>query len=48
MGGWVPREKASVHYPGAELIETAKRWTPALGDGGCRFSGDICKLDAIG
>jgi len=37
MGGGVSREEASVHYPGADLIETSLRWTPALGDGGRRF-----------
>ena len=25
-----------VHDPGAELLETGSRWTPALGDGGGR------------
>jgi len=45
---WVPREKALVHHLGAEPIETAKRWSPALGDGGCRFIEDILELAAIG
>jgi len=48
IGGWVARENASVHHPEADLIDTARRWTPALGDGGCRFFGDIGELAAIG
>jgi len=48
MGGGISREEASVHYPGAEPIETHLRWTPALGDGGRRFFGDIRELAAVG
>jgi len=48
MGGWVSREEASVHYPGTELFETDARWTPALGDGGCRFFGDFRDMAAFG
>ena len=48
MGGWVLGEEASVHDPGSELLEAVSRWTPALGDGGCRFFGDIRGLAAAG
>jgi len=46
MSGWVSREEASVHYPGTEPFETAARWTPALGDGSCRFFGDFREVAA--
>jgi len=48
MGGGVSREEASVQYLRAELIETSLRWTPALGDGGRRFFGNIQDLAAVG
>jgi len=48
MGGKVSRKEASVHYPGAALIETSSRWTPSLGDGGSRFFGNIRDLAAVG
>jgi len=48
MGGGVSGEVASVHHPGAELIETSLRWTPVLGDGGCRLFSDIRDLAAVG
>jgi len=41
MGGGVSQEESSIHYPGAELFETGSKWTPALGDSGRRFVGDI-------
>jgi hypothetical protein len=37
MGGLVSGEAALVHYPRTVLFESAVRWTPALGDGSCRF-----------
>jgi hypothetical protein len=48
MSGWVHQEKALVHNPAAELIETGSRWTPALGVVICRFFGDIWDLAAVG
>jgi len=42
MGGWVSGDKALEHHPRAELFETALRWTPALGKGGCRLFCKIC------
>jgi hypothetical protein len=48
MSGWVPQEKALVHDPAAELIETGSPWTPALGMVICRFFGDIRDLAAVG
>jgi len=48
MGGGVSQEEASVHYPGAEPIETSLRWTPALGHSARRFFGDIQELAAVG
>ena len=43
----VSSEVASVHYPGAETIETLSSWTPALGDGSRRFCGEIRDLAAV-
>ena len=48
MGGWGPQENASVHNPGTEPIETALGLTPALGDSGSRFFGDIQDLVDFG
>jgi hypothetical protein len=41
MIGWVAQEKASVHNPGAELIETTLQYTPPQGDSSFRFFWDI-------
>ena len=48
MGGGVTREETWVHYPGAEPFQIGSRWYPSLGDGGCRFFGDIQERAAIG
>lgn len=48
MGSWDSGDKVSWHDLGAELFETAWRWTPVLADGGCRYSDDMCMLAAIG
>jgi len=48
MGGGVSREEPLVQYREAEPIETSSRWTPSLGDGGCRYFGDIQDMAAIG
>jgi len=37
MVGEVFQEGASVRYLQAERFEARSKWTPALGDGGCRF-----------
>jgi hypothetical protein len=41
MGGCIHRGKVLVYNPGAELIEIAERLTPARGDSGYRYFGDI-------
>jgi len=48
IGSWVSGGEVLVHYPGTKPTETAARWTPALGDSGCRFFGDIWKLADVG
>jgi len=48
MGGWVSAEEALAHYLRAAQFETGLRWSPALGDGGCRLFGDNPELAAIG
>jgi len=47
MGGGVCWKEESVHYAATESSEIAARWTPALGDGGCRYFGDFRDLAAF-
>jgi len=47
VGSWDSGEKAPVQCLGAELVETALRWTPALGVIGGRLLGYIPDLAAI-
>ena len=47
MGGLVSGGKELAQYPGAELLVSGSRWTPALGNGGCRIIEDIPELAAI-
>jgi len=48
MVGWNSGQEASDHYPGTDPFETAERWTPAQGDGSCRYSGEFRDLAAFG
>jgi len=48
---WAPsisEEKESLHYLDAEPCKTASRWTPALGEGGCRVFYIVQELPTIG
>jgi len=48
MGGRDSREEESFNYPETEPFDTAAKWTPALGDGGCRFFGDFREVAGFG
>jgi hypothetical protein len=48
MGGWVSGRSILVENPATETFKPAARWTPALGDGGCRFVGDFHDLAGFG
>jgi len=48
MGGWVLGEDSSAHNPAAKSFKTGFRWPPVMGDGGCRFFGDIRELAGVG